>query len=140
MLENLYLWIGLASAAIILAIIYFSVQTSKKRAREVEELYQHFPEKKDPPVTVENMREKLRRVQKEEDDTESKVNRKNEGSTQENREKENNTDAEIQQEIKETEQIIAEDGEDDGEKPERYRRSIFHPDHLKTEENESKNE
>lgn len=137
-MENLYLWVGLGLVVGLIAIISISVKTGKRRAREVEELNQHFPEAINEPLTVDKMRRRRRPSQKADSVVETGLEN----------DVETNTGEEAQVEVSHEPHTKAIDPEqggqdeqaDDLKRPVRYKRSIFHPDHLKKEENDSKPE
>lgn len=137
-MDNLYLWIGLGITLIIVATILLSVKTSKKRAREVEELNQHFPENNEQSVTVENMRGRLRRSKRADAIIAAREEEKvAQDAAKEKEETVEDSTADSSELVEETH---SEDSTEDADKPGRYRRSIFHPDHLKKDQDETKTE
>lgn len=136
-MDNLYLWIGLGITLTTVVTILLVVKTSKRRAREVEELNQHFPQTNENSVTVESMRGRLRRSQRIDAVL---VTQGDEKTVQDQKQKEelvNSSNVESSESVKES---GLEDSADDADKSGRYRRSIFHPDHLKKDQDDTKAE
>lgn len=140
-MDKFTIWIILGITLVLIAIVYFSIRTGKRRAREVEELNTHFPESTNQPLTVEKMRGKLNRSQKADSGIEAGLGR--ETKTDISKEEFAGAKEEVVEESHdETPAINSDQVEqvEDLEKPVRYKRSIFHPDHLKKESDESRSE